>query len=66
MELSTVVKARTALNALLSGYNVPEEMQPLLMAAADAMLAYERQQSQADRDAAMEANAGPREEWEIA
>ena len=66
MNMTTVVKARGALGNILSGYNCPEDMQPLLQAAHDALLAWERDPDRAtDRDAAFRALAGPREEWEI-
>ena len=60
-----VVKARAAIGNLLSGHNVPEEIQTQLSNIHDALLAYER--SRPDEQAeAFKALAGPREDWEIA
>lgn len=65
MNMIQVVKARSALGSLNSGYNVPEEMQAILVAAHDALLAYERTLPE-EQAAAFSALAGPREDWEIA
>lgn len=37
-----IVRARVALGHLLSGHNIPEALQPLLLQAHDALLAEER------------------------
>ena len=65
MNMIQVVKARTALGALISGYNVPEEIQSILKSAHDVLLAYERTLPE-DQAKAFAALAVPRESWEIA
>ena len=64
MNITHVVRARSALGAILSGYNIPEEMLSTISQAHDALLAYERQHPQ-EQAAAFQELAGPREEWEI-
>ncbi|MBI4695557.1 MAG: hypothetical protein HY749_16190 [Gammaproteobacteria bacterium] len=64
MDMQKVVKARSALGAILSGPNVTEAIESALSAAHDALLAYERTKptEQAEAFAAL---AEPRESWEI-
>lgn len=65
MNMLQVVRARTVLGAINSGYNVPEEIQATLRAAHDALLAYERSRPM-EQAAALDSLAGSRLDWEIA
>ena len=65
MNMLNVVKARKNIGAIMSGYNVPEGMYPLLEAAHDALLYYERQHPK-EQAVAFAAIEGAGKEWEIA
>ena len=64
MNITQVVRARSALGAILSGYNIPGEMLTTISEAHDALLAYERQHPK-EQAAAIQQLAGPRADWEI-
>ena len=64
MDMIKVVAARSKLGDLLSGQNITAEMGAILRVAHDALLAYERSDPKAQRQA-FEAVAGPRDHWEI-
>ena len=65
MNMELTVLARTAIGAIISGHNVPEDLQGILLAAHDALLMHERA-NPAEQAAAFAALAGPAEEWRIA
>lgn len=65
MKMISIVKARWELSNLLAGYNVPENMLPLIQNLHDLLLAEERKNPEAEAKAFAEI-AGPRNDWEIA